>query len=108
MIKCKLKKGDEVLVIRGKDRGKKGKILRIIRKENRAIVENINLVEKKQRPTQDNPQGGIIKIEEAIPVSSLQIVCPSCQKNTRIGIRLLENNQKIRYCKKCNESLDKK
>mgnify|MGYP000675099371 CR=1 FL=1 len=106
-MKCKLKKGDEVAVIRGKDRGKKGKILRIFRSKNRAIVENINLVEKKQKPTQDNPKGGIIKIEESLPVSALQIVCPSCQKRTRIGINIMDNKQKLRFCRKCKESLDK-
>ncbi|MBN1522436.1 MAG: 50S ribosomal protein L24 [Candidatus Aureabacteria bacterium] len=107
-MKCKLRKGDEVEVIRGKDRGKKGKVLKVFHGINRAIVENINLVEKKQKPTQDNPKGGIIKIEESLPVSTLQIICSSCQKRTRIGIKLMENDQKLRYCKKCNESLDKK
>jgi large subunit ribosomal protein L24 len=107
-MKCKLKKGDIVEVTNGKDRGKKGKILKVFRDANRAIVENINLIEKKQKPTQDNPKGGIIKIEETIPVASIQIVCSSCNKRTRVGMKMMENKQKLRFCRKCNESLDKK
>ena len=107
-MKCKLKKGDMVEVIGGKDHGKKGKVLKVFRDRMLAIVENINVVEKKQRPTQENPKGGIIKIEETIPVSKIQVVCSSCSKRTRIGVKKIENNQKLRYCKKCNESLDKK
>jgi len=107
-MKCKLKKGDVVEVIGGKDHGKKGKILKVFRDELRAIVEDVNVVEKKQKPTQENPKGGIIKIEETIAVSKIQIVCSSCNKRTRIGVKKVENDQKLRYCKKCNESLDKK
>ena len=107
-MKCKLKKGDVAEMTAGKDRGKKGKVLKIFRDEGRAVIENVNLVEKKQKPTQENPKGGIIKIEESVSVSRMQIVCSACSKRTRIGIKKVENNQKLRYCKKCNESLDKK
>ncbi|MCK5707204.1 MAG: 50S ribosomal protein L24 [Candidatus Aureabacteria bacterium] len=107
-MKCRLKKGDNVEVICGTDHGKKGKVLKVLRAENRAIVENINMLEKKQKPTQDNPKGGILKKEGAMSLSDLQIVCSSCNKRTRIGLKNIENKQKLRYCKKCNESLDKK
>ena len=107
-MKCRLKKGDNVEVICGADHGKKGKVLKIFRDGNRAIVENINMVEKKQRPTQENPKGGLLKKEGTLSVSDLQIVCSSCNKRTRIGMKNIENKQKLRYCKKCNESLDKK
>jgi large subunit ribosomal protein L24 len=106
--KCKIKKGDTVEVTCGKDHGKKGKVLKIFYAQNRAIVENINLVEKKQKPTQANPKGGIIQMEESMQISKLQVVCPSCQKRVRIGIKILDKMQKLRFCKKCNESLDKK
>ena len=107
-MKCKLKKGDMVEMTVGKDRGKKGKILKVFRDEGRAVIENVNLVEKKQKPTQENPKGGIIKIEESVPASRMMIVCSACNKRTRIGMKSTDNKQKLRYCKKCNESLDKK
>ena len=107
-MKCKIKKGDNVVVLRGKDRGKKGRIMKIYRAVDRAIVENINLAEKKQKPTQQNPKGGITKIEESLPLSNLQIFCSACQKRARVGIKLMDNKQKLRFCKKCSESLDKK
>ncbi|KLO23854.1 50S ribosomal protein L24 [Marinitoga sp. 1155] len=103
----KIKKGDLVKVISGKDKGKEGKILRVIPKLNRVIVENVNIVKKHQRPTQQLREGGIIEQPSPIHISKVMIVCPSCGKPTRVGYRFLEEGKKVRICRKCNEIIDK-
>ncbi|NUU99068.1 50S ribosomal protein L24 [Marinitoga sp. 1154] len=103
----KIKKGDLVKVISGKDKGKEGKILRVIPKLNKVIVENVNIVKKHQRPTQQLREGGIIEQPSPIHISKVMIVCPSCGKPTRVGYRFLEEGKKVRICRKCNEIIDK-
>lgn len=103
----KVKKGDLVRVISGKDKGKEGKILRVIPKLNKIIVENVNVVKKHQRPTQQLREGGIIEQPSPIHVSKVMVVCPSCGKPTRVGYRFLEEGKKVRICRKCNEIIDK-
>ncbi len=102
----KLKTGDEVLVITGKDKGKSGKILKVFPKEERAIVEGINKIKKHLKPTPRNPQGGIIEIFGKIHISNLMLICPKCKRPTRVGIKILEDKRKIRYCKKCGDFVD--
>jgi len=103
----KVKKGDLVRVISGKDKGKEGKILRVIPKLNKVIVENVNIVKKHQRPTQQLREGGIIEQPSPIHVSKVMVVCPSCGRPTRVGYRILEEGKKVRICRKCNEIIDK-
>ncbi|HDM70027.1 MAG: 50S ribosomal protein L24 [Thermotoga sp.] len=103
----RIKKDDLVQVISGKDKGKRGKVLRVIPKENKVIVENVNMRKRHQRPTPRLREGGIIEREEPIYASKVMVVCPSCDKPTRVGIRLLEDGRKVRYCKKCGEIIDK-
>lgn len=103
----KVKKGDLVRVISGKDKGKEGKILRVIPKLNKVIVENVNIVKKHQRPTQQLREGGIIEQPSPIHVSKVMVICPSCGKPTRVGYRILEEGKKVRICRKCNEIIDK-
>ena len=103
----KIKTGDTVVVISGKDKGKRGKVLRVIPKENMAIVEGVHILKKHVRPTQQMPQGGIIEIYGKIHISNLMLICPSCGKATRVGIRFKENGKRERYCKKCGSSVDK-
>jgi large subunit ribosomal protein L24 len=103
----KVKKGDLVRVISGKDKGKEGKILRVIPKLNKIIVENVNVVKKHQRPTQQLREGGIIEQPSPIHASKVMVVCPSCGKPTRVGYRFLEEGKKVRVCRKCNEIIDK-
>ncbi|GAV23833.1 50S ribosomal protein L24 [Carboxydothermus pertinax] len=107
MPKLSVKKGDTVLVIAGKDNGKKGKIVQVIPAENRVIVEGVNIVKRHTRPNQKLPQGGIVEKEAPIHVSNVMVVCPSCGKPTRVGKKFLADGKKIRICKKCGESLDK-
>lgn len=96
-----IKKGDTVIVLSGKDRGKKGKILRVISKTGKIIVEGVNVVKKHQKPTQKF-QGGIIEKPSAIPFGKVQVVCPRCSKKARIG-----RKDGVRVCKKCGEGIDK-
>jgi large subunit ribosomal protein L24 len=98
-----IKKGDTVQLLTGKDRGKKGKVLRVIPTENRVVVEALNLVTQFTRPSQQNPKGGIIKVEGKIHRSNIQLVCPKCSKQTRVGFQFLADKTKQRVCKKCNE-----
>jgi large subunit ribosomal protein L24 len=98
---------DTVLVLAGKDRGKKGRVIRVFPKGQKALVEKINMVKRHMRPTQEMPQGGIVEKESQIHLSNLQVICRKCEKPTRIGVRILQNKQKVRACKKCGEILDK-
>jgi len=104
--KVHVRKGDTVKVIRGKDAGKKGKVLEVQPRRNRVIVESINKVKRHTRPTQGAPQGGIVEREAAINASNVLMVCGKCNEPTRLGKRVLDTGKKVRYCKKCGEVLD--
>lgn len=106
IIKTRIKTDDKVQVIAGKDKGKIGKVIKVLRKKNRAVVENINIAKVHERPTQANPQGGITEKPMPIDYSNLMIMCNHCIKPTRVGIKVLEDGNKVRVCKKCNEQID--
>ena len=101
----KLKKDDVVSVITGKDKGKKGKVLKVFPVEKRVIVEGINYSTQYLRRSQENPKGGIAKFESKINSSNVQLVCPKCSKLTRIGHQILADGTKQRICKRCQEIL---
>jgi len=103
----RIKKGDTVEVISGKDRSKRGEVLKVDPKKDRVIIEGVNIVHRHTRPTQDMPQGGIIENEAPIHISNVQLVCPRCDEKTRIGAEILDDGTKVRQCKKCNEVVDK-
>ncbi len=103
----RIKKGDTVEVISGKDKGKRGEVLKAIPKKERVIVEGVNIVNRHVSPTQDMPQGGIIENEAPIHVSNVQLVCPRCDEKTRVGAERLDDGTKVRKCKKCDEIVDK-
>ncbi len=105
-MKTKIKKDDKVKVLTGKDKGKIGKVLKIVKKTNRVVVENINVVKANQRPTQANPQGGIVEKNMPVHVSNLMIMCNSCVKPTRVSMKLLEDGKRVRICKQCNQQID--
>lgn len=105
-MKIRIKKDDKVKVLTGKDKGKIGKVLKVAKKTNRIIVENINMVKVHQRPSQENPQGGIVEKTMSMDVSNLMLMCNSCVKPTRIGIKQLEDGKRVRVCKKCNQQID--
>jgi len=99
----KIRKDDTVMVLAGKDRGKTGKVLRIFPERERAIVEGVNFVKKHMRRTREDQQGGVIQRESTINISNLAIFCKGCNRAARIGVTLLADGTKSRYCKKCNE-----
>ena len=103
----KIVKSDTVLVLTGNDRGKTGKILKVFPDKKQAVVEGVNLIKRHSRPTKDLPQGGIVEKEGPIQMSNLKVVCPKCNKPTRIGIRILEDKSKVRFCKnvECGEMI---
>ena len=100
-----IRKGDRVRVITGKDKGKESRVLRAYPHKERLIVERVNMVKKHQRPTNKQPQGGILEIEGAIHVSNVMLLCPSCSEPTRVG-RRREDGARIRVCKKCDNDID--
>jgi len=101
----KVRRDDIVLVVAGKDRGKKGKVLKVFPNNNRAIVERINMMKKHLRKRREQDQGGIIEMETPIHTSNLMVLCKHCNKPTRIGSKFLKDNTKARICKKCGETL---
>ncbi len=103
---AKVKREDFVVVIAGKDKGKKGKVLKVIPKKQRLVVEGVNIVKKHQRPTATTA-GGIIEKPAPIHVSNVMLICPKCGKATRVGFTFLEDGTKVRKCKKCGEIIDK-
>jgi large subunit ribosomal protein L24 len=105
MPKVHVKKGDTVMVIRGKDAGRKGKVLSVSPEKQRVIVEKVNVVKRHSRPTRQMPQGGIVEKEAAIHASNVMLVCGKCHKPTRVGHRIMENEAKVRVCKRCGEIL---
>jgi large subunit ribosomal protein L24 len=102
----KIRKDDTVLVIAGKDRGKKGKVRFAYPKDNRILVEGINFVKKHSRAVGQARQAGIIEREALINVSNVMLLCNKCNHPTRIGIRFLEGEKKVRVCRVCHEVID--
>ena len=106
MNKIHVKKGDTVIVLSGKDKGKKGKVLAVSPAEQKVIVEGLNMVTKHVKPRRMGEPGGIVKAEGAMYASKVQLVCPRCGKPTRIGHKILADGSKVRMCKneKCGET----
>ena len=100
---ARIKKGDTVTVLSGKDRGKTGKVLRIWPQEERALVEHINLLKHFERRTQQAPAGGVIEREGAIALSKLAPACPQCQKPARVGWKISGDGSKQRICRRCQQ-----
>ncbi len=94
-------------VVAGKERGKRGKVLRVLPAGGRVIVEKLNIIKRHQRPTQKLRQGGIIEREGTIPLSNVMVVCTKCDRPTRIGVQVLADGRKVRVCKRCSEMIDK-
>ena len=101
----KIRKGDTVEITKGKDRGKKGKVLKVFISNGRAIVEGINLVKKHKRKTREDEKGGIISIETPISLSNLMLFCKNCNHGRRVGFTILKDGTKSRFCKECKEAI---
>ncbi len=102
----KIKKGDRVEVLTGKYRGKQGKVLKSFPEDGRVVVEGVNLVKRHTRPSQENPQGGIVTKEAPIDISNIALVCDSCSRAIRVGYRVDASGVKKRVCRKCGADLD--
>lgn len=105
--KLHVKKDDLVMVIAGKEKGKSGKVLRVIPERGKVLVESLNIVKRHTRPARGGSGGGILEKEAPLDASNVQMLCKGCNKPARSGIRVLQDGSKARYCKKCNEILDK-
>ena len=103
--KIRLKTGDKVVVLSGKDKGKEGKIVAVSPKEGKLIVEGVNIVSKHVKPRRAGEEGGIVKTEGSLYACKVQLVCPKCGKATRIAHKIAEDGKKKRSCKKCGEVL---
>ena len=104
--KLKIKKGDEVVILTGKDKGSKGEVLKVLPEERRLIVQGVNVVKKHRKPTQLNPQGGIENIEKSIDVSNVALVDPKEGKATRVGFKVLKDGKKVRVAKRSGETVE--
>ncbi|MFQ5882620.1 MAG: 50S ribosomal protein L24 [Candidatus Methylomirabilales bacterium] len=101
-----VRKNDLVMVIAGKDRGKRGKVLKIIPKTGGVVVERINIVKRHTRPGQISQQGGIIEKETPLHVSNVMVICSRCDRPVRTGHSFLADGRKVRVCKQCGEAID--
>jgi len=103
----KIKNGDTVLIISGKDKNKSGKVVEVFPKENKLMVENLNLVKKHVRPKKSGEKGQRVEVSRAIDASSVKLICTKCKKPTRIGYRLIfqGRDKKVRTCKKCGQEI---
>jgi large subunit ribosomal protein L24 len=103
-----VRRNDNVLVVTGKDRGKRGRVLKVLPEHNRLVVEGVNLIKRHTKPNPGrNIKGGVVEREAPLHASNVQIVCPECGKATRIGRRILGDGRKVRICRKCEGVVDK-
>ena len=101
----KIKKNDMVYVLAGRDQGKTGRVFRVFPAKGKALVEGVNYVKKHMRKSQANPQGGIVQKESAIDLSNIALFCKSCNKPARVGMNILTDGTKTRFCKRCEEAI---
>ena len=102
----KIRKGDSVTIIAGKDRGKKGKVRRTLPQKSRVLVEGLNMIKRHSRARRATRQAGIIELEAPIHVSNVMLLCNKCGKPTRVGFHFLADGKKTRICRSCNEVID--
>jgi large subunit ribosomal protein L24 len=103
-----IRKNDNVVVIAGRDRGKRGRVLQVMPVRFRVVVEGVNFIKRHTRPNpQRNVKGGIVEREASLAVSNVQLVCPECGVATRVGHRLLDDGRRVRVCRKCDGVVDK-
>jgi large subunit ribosomal protein L24 len=103
-----VRKNDSVIVLTGRDAGKRGRVLRVLPDKGRVIVEGVNFIKRHTRPNpQRNIKGGIVEREASLDASNVQLVCPECGARTRVGRRLLDDGRRVRYCVKCQGVVDR-
>jgi len=104
--KSMVRKGDTVVVIAGKDRGKAGKVLAVLGQERKVTIEKINMIKRHTKPNQQNRQGGILEREAPIHLSNVMIYCTTCQKPTRMGSKTMTDRSRVRVCRKCQQPIE--
>lgn len=107
VIKYKIKKNDQVMVIGGREKGKTGRVIRVIHEKAKVVIEKLNMVKRHTKVSQKVKQGGIIEKEAPISISNVMLICEKCKGPVRVGKKILEDNRSVRYCKKCGEILEK-
>jgi len=107
ILKFHIKKNDLVMVISGREKGKSGRVLKVLPEKERLIIEKINFIKKHSRPHGQQRRGGILEKEAPLHISNVALLCEKCNKPVRIGHRIVEGNKKTRYCRKCGEIFDK-
>ncbi|MBI06875.1 MAG: 50S ribosomal protein L24 [Rhodospirillaceae bacterium] len=106
MVKLKIKKDDEIIVISGRDKGRRGQVKKVLPKENRVVVDGVNVVKRHVAPSQTEPQGGIQEREAPIHISNVALIDPSENTHTRVGYRMLEDGRKVRFARRSGEVMD--
>lgn len=101
-----INKNDTAIVLSGKEKGKKGRVITVMPSKEKVIIENINIIKKHMKPNKQNTQGGIISKEASLRICKIMLVCPKCSKPTRIANVIIESGKKVRMCKKCKEVID--
>ncbi len=101
-----IKKEDTVVVITGREKGKKGRVLSVMPSKSKLIIEKVNIIKRHMKPSRKYAQGGIIEKEAPVHISNVMLVCPKCGKPTRIANVIMESGRKVRACKKCKEVVD--
>lgn len=103
-----IRRNDNVVVLAGKDRGKRGRVLKVIPAKNRVVVEGVNFIKRHTKPNPgQNVKGGVVEREAPLHASNVQLVCPECGSPSRVGRRLLEDGRKVRICRKCEGVVDR-
>jgi len=100
----KIKKGDRVLIVKGKDRGREGKVIKALPREGKVVVEGLNIIKKHIKSVRTGEKGQIVEIPAPLPVSNVKLICPKCKKPTRVGYKIT-NDTKYRICKKCHQEI---
>lgn len=101
----KIKKGDQVLIIAGKDRLRKGKVIKVLPSQGRLVVDGINIVKRHQRPKRQGDKGQVVEIPMSLDVSNVKLICPQCSRATKVGVRVDDGDRKARICKKCQKEI---
>jgi len=105
--RARIRKNDTVMVIAGKERGKTGKVLRVLRERGRIVIERLNVVKRHQKPRGVQSPGGVVEKEASIHLSNVMLMCERCNAPTRIGVRHLESGDRVRTCRRCGEVIDR-
>ena len=105
--KCKIRKNDQVMIVKGKEHGKTGRVIRVIPDKGHVLIEKLNMVKRHTKPSAKYKQGGIIEKEAPLAISNVMLLCDKCKGPVRVGRKVLEDGKRVRLCKKCGEVFEK-